>query len=134
MNPKISFAIFTLTITLLSTVIKGLNRSQGDDQQIIFMAGPHKTASSSIQANLARWSKQGLLGSWRWGIQDTECFLSLNLTKNPNWETKGFSPLMCTLTGRGMYCPQNEEKQVALIQCYTEQLENLWRDGYNIGI
>jgi hypothetical protein len=39
---------------------------------------------------------------------------------------------MCTLAGRGNHYPQNEEKQVALIKCFTEQLENLWRDGYNI--
>jgi hypothetical protein len=113
-----------------------------EQQQIIFLAGPHKTGSTSIQVNLVSWSQEGLLGPWRWGINDTTCVFE-NISelrqgrkpKNRKIEllfAKGFSPLMNLLANTRKNYPEKEEDQSALIDCYRNQLSYLWQDGYNI--
>ena len=113
-----------------------------EEQRIVFMAGPHKTGSTSIQVNLATWSVKGLLGQWRWGISSTECVFKnisqLRQGRNPEKRKielkygKGYSPLMNLLAKTGQSYPEEEEDQLALMSCYRNQLKALWKDGYNI--
>jgi len=113
-----------------------------EERRIVFMAGPHKTGSTSIQVNLATWSLNELLGNWRWGINNTDCVFEniskLRQGRDPAKRkielrfAKGYSPLMNLLAETGNSYPRNEKDQSALIQCYKNQLNALWQDGYNL--
>jgi hypothetical protein len=106
------------------------------------MAGPHKTGSTSIQVNLATWSMKGLLGHWRWGINNTDCVFEnisqLRQGRNPAKRkielkfAKGYSPLMNLLAKTGQSYPNDEKDQATLVECYRSQMNALWQDGYNV--
>lgn len=111
-------------------------------QRIVIVAGPHKTASSSIQNNLYIWSSVDpqILPNWAWPVPHE--VLEYCEEENPirdrdqkqYLEPKGFYPLLEALNdgdsqNRALF--RNYSKHT-VVEFYRNALEKEWRDGYNL--
>lgn len=120
-------------------------------QRICILAGPHKTASTSVQGNFYRWSKptvnfsdsafvqlpQPLLTSWIWPVPQEIARVEHNDTHTWNWApSKVFYPMMEVLmdkkrhpTKRTLFQKYTVEEIVGM---YRDCIGRYWNEGYNV--
>lgn len=106
-----------------------------DEQRVILLAGPHKTASSSVQHNVMEWSRHGILRTWKWPSPDTssDIFVIMKGGKNK----KVFAPMMNVLSNRlviSRTVPGTRLGREKLLATYRDEFRRAWRQGHNIVI
>jgi len=109
------------------------DKIQTGGQRIIFLAGPHKTGSTSIQHNVMEWSNRKILGNWVWSAppDDAGPFASLDGGKGK----KVFGPLLNIIGGRvnnSRNVPDNDEDRTEMVRIYRETLREDWVAGRNV--
>jgi hypothetical protein len=101
------------------------------NQRVVLLAGPHKTGSSSIQANLMHWlgdenHPSNLAVTWAWPAPAHQCI--------PQSE-KAFYPWVKALVGEEINtkfkCHVEREE---LIQVYRREFHNQWTRGKSLVI
>lgn len=116
----------------------------GKQQRVVLLAGPHKTASSSIQFNMFHWLKNeshasGLTKNWAWPsplkkFQEDGCKM--------NWSS-GFQifywwiqALMKRDTTTGIHCisDQGIYSRQEMIDHYKREFYNQWMEGRSLVI
>lgn len=126
------------TNTVLNKNLRHSNEQQRrlsqPSQRIVILAGPHKTASSSIQSNLYTWTSTDpqVLPTWAWPVPD-EILEFCDVT-----EGKGFYPLMESLRdgqGKSHQRPLfNKFSHQAVSNFYRDAMEKEWTNGSNLVI
>lgn len=120
-------------------------------QRICILAGPHKTASTSVQGNFYRWSQptvnftdsafvqlpKPVLLKWIWPVPEEIARVEHNDTHSWNWApSKVFYPLMEALTDRKrlpmkrtlfqMYSPNQ------IVSMFHDSIAKYWNEGFNV--
>jgi hypothetical protein len=93
----------------------------------VILAGPHKTASTSVQRNLYSWSESGLLGDdWAWMHPNLTCLREIspiycpkvqNMLHHKDWSCKAWACL-----SRCLYDLLPSNKCAYVKSCYKEGL------------
>jgi hypothetical protein len=113
------------------------------NQRVVILAGPHKTASSSIQLNLYHWlnvnSTQeditGLSKSWAW-LSPSKKFIEHGCKMNDQLASKIFYPFIETILGmnKNGRCINLHYISTELIKLYHNKIYMKWNQGYNLVI
>ena len=113
------------------------------NQRVVILAGPHKTASSSIQLNLYHWlnvnSTQediaGLSKSWAWPSPSKE-FIEHGCEMNDKLASKIFYPFIEAIMGmhKKSRCMNSHYSSTELIKLYHDKIYMKWNQGYNLVI
>jgi hypothetical protein len=108
----------------------------------VILAGPHKTASTSIQYNLYIWSKSGLLGDdWAWMHPNVTCLREASpiycpdvkaVFYNKDWFFKAWSCLSICLR-ESYYRKNNGTDQCTRVKsCYSESLQTQQKEEHQL--
>jgi hypothetical protein len=117
-------------------------------RQIVLLAGPHKTGTTSIQSNLYSWTTNAminetsqtnvLLPSWYWPVPNTVIVMEKNDPNNFDWTAaKGFYALLEAMRNHSMYRVENRllfqnYTYDQVVDMYRDELRKSWDMGYNI--
>lgn len=104
-------------------------------QRIVILAGPHKTASSSIQGNFYSWTsiEPKKIKEWAWPVPpEVEEYC---IEEREFMHYKGFIPLIMALLEGKLHNPIFDEYDCKeVISFYKKEFERVWRDSYNLVI
>jgi len=106
-----------------------------NEQRVVLLAGPHKTASSSIQQNVMEWSRLGVLRTWKWPAPDTSSGVFVFIEGGK--DKKVFAPMMNILSNRlviSRTVPRTRLGREKMLANYREEFRRAWRKGHNIVI
>jgi len=130
--------------------------TKSGQQQLIFLAGPHKTGTSSMQTNLWKWStnlddhndnnrhntnsRKSALPNWVWPVPPS--IVKIESSDPHPWEwtpAKGFYPLIEALRNYTIY-PNSKPtrtlfqqyQQHQIVNMYTDYIHQVLNDGYDI--
>ena len=138
----------SISVALTVIVASGNLRSMGlqeqtneDRQRVVFLAGPHKASSTSIQLNMYLWltnkngeDDSGLSENWAWP-SPSEAYRE-HCEMDDHDEAKIFYPWIESLKGqsRENRCITGYYSKEALIELYRNEIHNQWMEGYNLVI
>jgi len=112
-----------------------LSKSNKADQRIVVIAGPHKTASTSILNNLYSWTSahSQVLPNWVWplpraALEFCKCMWPQNAVK---CIAEAFYPFVNALTGNKMRM-FNEYDSSEVVNLYQDAMKDMWRGGYSL--
>ena len=119
-------------------------------QRICILAGPHKTGTSSVQANLYRWSKSTVnftdskfsqlpepILNWVWPVPVSIANIEHNDTHSWNWTpSKAFYPMMEVLMDEKRHPKKRSLFQLftpkEILHMYHDTISSYWNEGHNI--
>ena len=110
-------------------------------QQIIILAGPHKTGTTSIQTNMWLWTsnEDSIFADWVWPVPPK--ILKIEENDTHEWDftpSKGFYMLLEALGPKTLNKLKKERKlfeshnKQEVLQIYKQHLNNKWEEGKNI--
>lgn len=117
------------------------NQGPQTGQRIVILAGPHKTASSSIQESMYTWTSTGpqLLPTWSWPVPQEVlevCEEEAEFdSQKRKCHAKGFYPLAEAINthdpshSRQTFLSHSKPEVMGF---YRDAMEKEWKDGYNL--
>mmetsp|Transcript_436 Transcript_436/g.607 ORF Transcript_436/g.607 Transcript_436/m.607 type:complete len:383 (-) Transcript_436:42-1190(-) len=123
----------------LDNTLDGHNKTDTSQerQRVVFIAGPHKTGSSSIQNNIYRWTSRGrknnFLPNWSWPVP-REIGRNFFPANKEHWHGKEFYPFAEAIRGCkfGPRTLPSDFSCQQLIKLYRNEFKKSWNAGSNL--
>lgn len=101
------------------------------EQRVVILAGPHKTATTAVQTCMVEWTiKESLLDRWIWPMPSPDDLKAANLAVL--MDQKRFAPLLAVLRHVKLFQLNGGATKEGSIEVYRNRMVQVWEEGHDI--